>query len=790
MKYQYTLLLTLYICILPQNIFAQNYSLPGTPYIQNYTSKDYNTPEDQIWAITQDQHGLMYFANNNGILEFDGNTWRLIEVPNKSTIRSFAFDPNNGRLYVGAVGDFGYLKKDSIGEKHFISLLNKVPLKHRSIEDVWDISILDETVIFRTTSSIFLLQKDTIKTLLPEDRFHTSFTINNNFFVREWGKGLFILNDGKLQFIGQSRIFANERIYAMLPYNHNKILIVTRNQGVYIYTPNYETTRFIKSSKFSDLNNFLIENQPYCGVGLGNGNMAIGTLQNGIIIFNKNGEILQHLDKASGLNNSLVLSLFVDKQSNLWAGLNNGISYIISNSPFSIYNEKNGLEGTAYMTKIFNDHLYVGTSLGLFFEKEPNKFVLVENTKGQSWFIEEINGNLFLGHSDGIFLIDNDRATSISSNIGTVWSLNIIQNKKCILAATNNGLYLLEYQNNNWSIKHKIKGFNESSRYLQIGKNNTIWVSHANKGIYKLELNQSLDSVSTVNFYDTRFGLPANTHNYVFKINNDHQESEIIFGTENGIYKYDHEKDYFNHHPKFKVLLNHPGFIDEFKQDNKGNIYYQQELEKGVLVKQKNGTYDLERTPFLKLKGLFVEHISIIDSSRILYSCKEGVIQFNPQIQINYDETYQAIIREIKANDSIVFKGNGSKRKIKLPYKYNNLNFTFSALYFENPEKTEYSFFLDGFNSSDNAWSKWNLKTEKEYTNLSKGHYVFKVKARNIYEKESEIAEFHFQILAPWYKTLVAYIIYGVLGFILIWFIVKYYTQSLQKEKENLEKLV
>ncbi|MFO7830032.1 MAG: hypothetical protein R6V23_15515, partial [Bacteroidales bacterium] len=328
MKHRYTLILTLYICILSPTIIAQHYSLPGTPYIQNYTSKDYNTPEDQIWAITQDQKGLMYFANNNGILEFDGNTWRLIEIPNKSTIRSFAFDHNNGRLYVGAVGDFGYLKKDSIGEKHFISILDKIPAEHRSFEDVWDISILDEKVIFRTTSSIFLLQKDTIKALLPKDRFHTSFTINNKFFIREWGKGLFILNDNQLQFIGQSGIFANERIYAMLPYNHNKILIVTRNQGVYIYSPNSETSRFVKPSEFSDLNSFLIENQPYYGVVLGNSNMAIGTLQNGIIIFNKKGKILQHLDKASGLNNSLVLSLFVDKQSNLWAGLNNGISYI------------------------------------------------------------------------------------------------------------------------------------------------------------------------------------------------------------------------------------------------------------------------------------------------------------------------------------------------------------------------------------------------------------------------------------------------------------------------------
>lgn len=94
-----TLILTLIFCILSFNIFAQHNAMAGSPYIQNYTSENYNTPEDQIWSIIQGNNGLMYFANNNGILEFDGNTWRLIEIPNKSTIRSFALDQNTGIIY-------------------------------------------------------------------------------------------------------------------------------------------------------------------------------------------------------------------------------------------------------------------------------------------------------------------------------------------------------------------------------------------------------------------------------------------------------------------------------------------------------------------------------------------------------------------------------------------------------------------------------------------------------------------------------------------------------------------
>jgi PAS domain S-box-containing protein len=761
----------------------------GTPYIQNYTSEDYHTPEDQIWSIIQDTQGLMYFANNNGILEFDGNSWRLIEIPNKSTIRSFAFDPKIGRIYVGAVGDFGYLETDSTGEKYFVSLLQKIPERFKSFEDVWHISVIHNTIVFRTTSAIYLYQNDTIKTLLPTDRFHTSFKINNEYYVREWNKGLLRLSGDSLAFVGQSHIFANKRIYAMLPFKENKILIVTRGHGVYIFSPTSETRRFLKPDYFSQVNTLLIEKQPYYGVKRNDNEYIIGTLQNGILIFNDQGEIIQHLDERSGLNNSLVLSLFVDKQKNLWAGLNNGISYIIKNSPYSIFNEKNGLEGTAYMAEKFNNKLYVGTSLGLFYEEEPNYFSLIKNTKGQSWYITKINHKLFLGHSDGVFIIEKNQGIKITPNIGTVWSLHKINQKPYILAATNNGFYILECKNNEWRLKNKVKGFNESSRYIQIAKDNTIWVSHANKGIYKLKLSKQLDRVVHWEFYDTNSGLPSNTHNYVLKIKDQTHESEIIFGTERGIYQYNKQTNRFKPHPVFSFLPDH-GFIDEFVQDKDRNIYFQQGDEKGVLKKQENGTYRLERTAFLKLKGLFIEHISIVDTNRILYSCKEGVIQYNPNQKINFNQPYKAVIRKITANDSLIYEGNDSISPLQLPYQLNNLNFIFSALYFEDPEETEFSFYLEGFNDSKEGWSKWSTKKEKEYTNLNHGKYIFKVKARNIYEIESEVAEFHFQILAPWYNTIIAYIIYGIIAIFLLWIILSYYTQRLQKEKENLEKIV
>ncbi|MCK5171531.1 MAG: hypothetical protein KAQ75_16755, partial [Bacteroidales bacterium] len=210
---------------------AQQLTQQGNPYIQNYNDIDYNTPENQTWAVIQDHRGVMYFGNNNGVLEFDGTNWRLIEISNKSVVRSLAID-KTGKIYVGAKDEFGYIVADSTGTKQYFSLLEKIPEEYQNLGDVWEIFIINNKVIFRTSSSVFILKNNKINILKPDDRFHTGFCVNDQYFVREWGKGLLQLVNDSLQLIPQSGIFANERIYVMLPYENDKILIATRTQGI------------------------------------------------------------------------------------------------------------------------------------------------------------------------------------------------------------------------------------------------------------------------------------------------------------------------------------------------------------------------------------------------------------------------------------------------------------------------------------------------------------------------------------------------------------------------------
>ena len=78
----------------------------GLPAIKNYKSTEYNAATD-IWDVKQDKRGILYYANNDGLLTFDGNYWKLYPMPNKTPIRSLAID-DAGRIYAGGQDEIGY----------------------------------------------------------------------------------------------------------------------------------------------------------------------------------------------------------------------------------------------------------------------------------------------------------------------------------------------------------------------------------------------------------------------------------------------------------------------------------------------------------------------------------------------------------------------------------------------------------------------------------------------------------------------------------------------------------
>jgi diguanylate cyclase (GGDEF)-like protein len=129
--------------------------LVGTPPVLHFAPDFEVHPRN--FAVAQGPDGIVYVGNQEGVLEFDGEAWRLLRLPNEDMVRSLQAAPD-GRIYVGGYNTFGYLVRDATGKLAFHELagLFAKDLAKREFADIWDIVLAPEGVYFRAVRDVFL----------------------------------------------------------------------------------------------------------------------------------------------------------------------------------------------------------------------------------------------------------------------------------------------------------------------------------------------------------------------------------------------------------------------------------------------------------------------------------------------------------------------------------------------------------------------------------------------------------------------------------------------------------
>lgn len=820
-KYTWFFILVLLIILQSQFCQAQTKN-KGVPFIKNYTTDDYHA-HDQNWFLTQDQRGVLYAGNSSGLLEFDGVRWRLMDIPNKSTVRSVMLG-KDGVVYVGAQNFLGYVATDSTGKTYVASLMDQIPKEVAGFKDIWHMVETDEGVACRSRIAVFVVKNKKIQVVKPQKTFSAIAVVNKKAYVREPGIGTFKLENGKLT---EDTLFKKKVINHGFPWGNNKSLLM-----IFIRPHIYDGKTLTPFARHLD--KFFRKNSIYCAAQIDKNHLAIGTESGGIVIINQEGKVIQHLHKGNGLQDNSIYHLFVDKHKNLWAGLSRGISFIELNSPFSVLDETTGLEGSVYYTHVHGSRLFAGTSQGIFYKnwlnyenplKDSVQFKAVPDMINQIWQFKTFKNRLLTAYNPGTLrfkdLQKQVKPQAFKGANGNVWTIIPLKNHPdLLLTGGKRGLQILEWKNKQWQWKHAVKGFSKNSRYVQEGEPGTIWMSFDQTGVYRLKLNATLDSVVNTTFYDTTKGLPSNTHNRVFRVND-----QNLFATENGVYVYDKTKDRFVKETKLNKLIggNKTEFTNStrlmliyLRSDAQQNIWYVSQavhngikdkfLEVGMLQKQANGDYKKIMTPFRKLQGSFIEkvapHLNPIDRQNIIFATKEGMVHYDPTQQLT-TSPFAVLLREVLltgAKDSVIFWGtftNAQGQMLLKPdnnysypalsHRYNGLRFNVSSTFYADNHKNEFRYWLEGL---DQKWSAWTKETYKEYTNLREGNYVLHVQTRNLYQSISPELTYKFKIFPPWHRTVWAYVAYVIVGVLLVMLTIKLYTRRLTRQRDKLERTV
>ena len=282
MKFIKSVLTLFVIFILPFSVFGQVKNI-GLPQVKNYKRTEYKGGT-QNWNIDQDKNGNIYFANNSGLIQFDGSTWHKYSLPNGTAIRSLKIDAA-GRIFVGGNDEFGYFKNDDKGKLKYFSLSKLIDKKaNKNINLIWRIHIYKGEIIFQSFTKVFFYKNEKLRFIDAPNKFQFSFLVNKKLYFQDKVLGILEYKNEKLVPLKGSTFFNDKEIWSVFPLPDNKLLLATLEKGLFVTDGNsvkpWET----------EANEFIKKNTSLGGSIIKNKFIVLNSVLNGVIICDLNGK--------------------------------------------------------------------------------------------------------------------------------------------------------------------------------------------------------------------------------------------------------------------------------------------------------------------------------------------------------------------------------------------------------------------------------------------------------------------------------------------------------------------
>jgi hypothetical protein len=761
--------LSLIICV----FFYVNHTLAGIQDIFNYSSQEYDGHSIN-YDFVQGDDGLLYAGNAYGVLIYDGFNWEKIGLVDGKSALSLG-KSESGRIYVGSYSEFGYLEKNEIGKFVYHSL--KPLMKNYDIDQVLNIRAKGDSIYFQSRRGVFCFDGEkvhpVIETPYPEAVLNITL-LDNEVYAYVFEKGHYKISGIEAKLF---RVFQPEKEQYDFGVLNNDTLLFARF-GIF-----KKDGQLFNQKSYAETFT--------CWLPLPGEKLMVGTIESGIYLLDKNGEEIAHYTKSFGIKDNHIRDLFLDQNGDIWIAYNNGIGLLKWNSPISYVSSSMnlGVEGLGYSSAVLDNKLYIGTSTGLYVLRNWKKnlknfssFEKVKNITGAIHYMTIDNGKLLACQESGVFQINDDNALLITDGTwqgAWIWKSGIEKNEAFV--GNFIGLSRYKFNGKQWKLSNAIKGFEESSRVMEIDERGIFWVIQGNKGLFRVVLNEAKDSaISVINYAD--------------KINVSHQYFADIFRFEGKIIAtgdsaaYEIKGDELIRLTEFDSIIKKTSRIRKMDENHLYAIYDDQPHP----MRLQDGSWKVFHSDASFLTSPMVgsaEHFNKIDDDYFIIGTQDGFAVYRPSKESN-DYKGNCLIREISSigtlSDSTLQYGMPDS-SFSLPYSMNNIRISFGITVFGMKDQIVYETQLSRNGDKNAIWKKVKGNNFKEFTNLKEGDYLFKVRAKKGQFIIGSTAA-KFKVLPPWYRTWWAYTFYIVMVLIIGIIIRKrfeFQRKNLVKEKER-----
>ncbi|MBR7800799.1 ATP-binding protein [Undibacterium fentianense] len=802
----------------------------GSPIIQNFGSKIYKA-HSQNWSSVQDQRGVIYFGNSSGILEFDGQRWQNVFIKGNPMVRALAKDQDD-TIYYGSIGDFGYLAANPTGKVQAYSLLNRLPKNELGFNDVWQIETTSHGVYFLTRSRIFRYFQNQVTALDGQLASSQAVVLNDHLFYLDNVRGLSVIHNGAIHPLTEFSSLADGKRIVLTRFAEHQILAGKISGGFALLDLSSlwdsRSRTYRSENQRNKTNTSWIKPFPtaidqlthhdslflYRMIPIGEQGFALSTIKGGILIIDRQGQVLRAINRNAGLIDNTVAGIMLDRANNLWASTNSGISHIELSVPQTSFGPSNGIDGIVISSYFHQGNFYVGTYQHILKQQafryttrlDTPQFTAILDSPGETWQFIETSGDLLAVTGRGLFKVMGDKVQRIEGPSSDGYALGVSNRwPNTVFMGKMGGIEVFQKEKGEWKFLGKIDQVRENIRRITADASGDLWLSTEVQGILRLHFTGTTPLQVGMHRIGTEHGLPDLSGNRAKFF-----DDKLYLLNAKGIFSakiapWDDSVEYtrFSPDPQFGKIYNKGDIgIFDIHPDGMGTYYLQTTDGVRALTHLPDGGFTTNAMPFRGLDT--IEEPLFIHPHGSIWLPGENLFRIDLQTNKNYQEGFTALIRKVAANTKeTIFDGTfglpskmkegehtvfqrqqSTKQILQLPYTQNALMFEFSASFFEKPGSLQFQYQLEGF---DREWSEWSKVNSKEYTNIPEGQYRFRVRAKNIYGTLGDEASFALTILPPWYRSTWAYLLWIILAMLSLMGGVHLYTQRLRHNKKQLE---
>ncbi len=751
-----------------------------------YFNVEQGLSQSEVTCIYEDTRGFLWLGTSGGgINMFDGINFKSYEEREglSGSIITAINEDNEGNLWIGTT--WGGINKFNGRTIKFFNresgLLDNYVSSVVTDNDgkIW-VGSAKGVSIFNGVEFIYLTEKNGLKTK------------DVNYLFKDLSGKIWIAGKNGLQFYENNKLhdFEISGIDNNIRYLEQDI-----EGNIWFYNASNKIYYITKENEINSFAfNYLLNQSGISSMHCDNeGNVWIATTDFWLIKNNK--EDIQIFTSDNGLPKIPINSLYKDRSGNLWIGTQGYGLLKYTKTPFTYFENFEGLNSSSI-------------------------FSLVQDSKGNIW-----TGSVI----DGLTKFDGNKVTRYN-NINQLPSLTIyglsVDKNDVLWIATKEGL--CKYDGKKFITYNKKEGLPTNKiRSVLCDSKGIIWIGTSGHGLYKFD--GKLFSKVT-----DKEGLGNQSIHCIFEDKN----QNIWCGTGIGAYKI--LNDNVSHYGVEQGLCN--SYIGSITQDKSGKIWFATDRciasFDGIKIKtfdQKQGLtsntiyliqFDDEGNLWVGTnKGLdkisfssygqiqTIKHYSKSEGftgiecnarsvmkdreGNLYFGTVKGLIKYHPKLDVpdlvEPDLHITNINLFYEQTDWTQYAKNVTSWfqlpiNLTLPYNKNHLTFEFKAITKTSPEKTLYSFILEGF---DEQWSPFTSQTFVTYPKLPPGKYTFKVKACNASNVcTNEPKTFTFNIATPFWETTWFYLIIIIIILFIIIRIIRYRERKQKLIEEALEKTV